>query len=255
MPIRAQAAGSLVSPHLASGRMRATAPARRPRTAQSRPQIARCRCEPGPIADCRGVAEPMLRAANERYRVYTVDEFLEECLGDGDTSPPAPGEVSVDSVLARRRDWGARLLGAAMLFASVGTVAGLVGADLRHHTAGSRRARSAHASLRVRARQAGRGSVGAEGDSRPARAAEIPVSDAHVAPRQKPSIVSRTGRARVRRIRARGPAPSVSRRVTLPAVYVQPPPRSARPLVTAAASVAASGRTPRRSSAEFGFER
>jgi hypothetical protein len=208
-----------------------------------------------PTADRRRVAEPMLRTANERYRVYTVDEFLGECLGEDAALPPVPAEVSRRSRGARRRDWGARLFGAAMLFASVGTVAGLVGADLWQPTVSSRRARPARAPVGVRARLAGRGSVGDRTDSRPARPAGVPVLDARAAPRPKPGIVARTRRFRVRRVRADIPASGVSRRVALPVIQVRRAPRGGRRPMTAAASVTTNAATPRRSSAEFGFER
>jgi hypothetical protein len=248
MPIRAQAAGSLVSPHLASGRMRAAEPARLIR-ARSLQIVPSCREPHLGVERCR-VAEPMLKAANERYRVYTVDEFLDECLDDGGTSPLVPAEVPRGSRGARRRDWGARLLGAAMLFASVGTVAGLAGSDLWPNTASSRRARPSGASVDAPARP-----VGNRTDSRPDHAPDVPLSDARAASSPKPSVVARTRRARVRRVRADVHGSRVSRRVALPTIRVQAPPRGERPLMTAAASVTTSAARPRRSSAEFGFER
>ena len=210
---------------------------RRPAVVQP-PTIARCLTR-------------MLRAADERYRVYTVEEFLGGCLEE-QAAPPSSTESAHGSRGARRREWGRRVLGATMLLASVGTVAGLVGANLLRQTASSRRGRTARASIGSPARPAESGSAVSLRHERRARRASAMATDHRAVRRTTPTAIARMRRLRVRRSRSYALSTShVGRDVAAPVISARPRSHGARPLLTAAATVA----EPRRSSAEFGFER
>jgi hypothetical protein len=189
----------------------------------------------------------MLRAADERYRVYTVDEFLSD---DFREEPPSLSSRSPISDHVREslgsRGRKTRLLGAAMLCAAVGTLASLLGANLSRHAAS--RVRSALASVPARAaepRSVRRATIG-----RSVRDARVPIAGE---PAARELRTSAPPLARDRNWRSRRYAPRIAtrgRRVDLLATPVQSSP-SAQPPLTAAVTAT----VPQRRSAEFGFER
>jgi hypothetical protein len=111
MPIRAQATGSQISPHLASGRPRVER--LQPRHQWAAPHDARS----APASDGRGPMTSLRRRPREVYRVYDEDEFLRTAVA----------EELFESLPARSSERRlSRLACAAMLAGTVGTVGGVI---------------------------------------------------------------------------------------------------------------------------------
>jgi hypothetical protein len=228
-----------------------------------RPPIAALPCRARADADGRTALDAMPRATDERYSVYTVEEFLDDRFCTSDTSLPASeqssrGTPGAGALGARRRELARRLLGLVMLSASVGTVAALVGANLLRDTASLKRGRAADASVGSPARSVDRGSIGNRRHAWPLRGASTSAPDDRAMRSATPVAARRIGRPRLRRARSRAQAKSPAQatspaggRVAWRMTRDRPPSRAARVVLIAAATAT----EPRRSSAEFGFER
>jgi hypothetical protein len=250
MPIRAHAAGSLVSPHLASGRMRGGCAA---------------------VVSAR-TGDVIVGAARDRYRVYALDEFLADGFRDASSASP----TAIVAGRSRGARHGSRLVGVAVLVAAAaGTVAGLIATNGLSHVNGASRGGAAQVaavarSFASRSRHDGRTSnrrLGsarqssrARASTRAARPLAAADSLAHDADRRSsPRASRRYGRRRSQP----DPAAANERLVAAERLSVERPaaerraaPAASRPaptqpmLVAATTATVASKRSP-----EFGFER
>jgi hypothetical protein len=220
MPIHAQATGSRVSPHLASGRPRGRDPAR----TRGRTRRREDRREAG--ATRRGRAPVSLKRAGpeQRFRVYSEEEFL------AGFEPEHPGDPASQTTDARR---ARRLAATAMLVGAVGTAGGTILLDVLS--------------------PAGKGTRVAGGGRR-AVVGHHPRERSHVSRRP---LVASTAPVRHRRpVRdrpGRGTSNSPARRANTRRTAVQPP--VTRYAAAPQRAVVSAGGATHPRYAEFGFER
>jgi hypothetical protein len=235
MPIRAQAAGSLGSPHLASGRMRGERLARRARP------------------------DAMSSVARERYRVYAADEFL----ADGFREEPSHTEVHAVQRPRRRRAnrrqsadrRSGRLAGAAVLVAAGVAVGALSWTSLR---SGSDRNRDRAALASASARVTGRRRQPAAATATTGHTSRSDGTLSRVRPSRRTTERAASGvRTALHRLQgSRAILQRTTRRARVPSLRTAPAralPNTAGPVLTASAAATATARTQR--PAEFGFER
>jgi hypothetical protein len=243
MPIRAQAAGSLGSPHLASGRMRGERLARRTTT------------------------DAMSRVARKRYRVYSADEFLAE----GFREEPSHAEVSAARRSRRRRGsrrqstarQGSRFAGAALLVAVAGAVGALSWTSLLRSGPDRNRSRTGLVSASARV-TGGRLRLATAVTATTTAAEHSSRSDGTLSRvRQSRRTTERASvvRAALRRLqRSRAILRQTTRRArvpSLPAAPARPQSKATRRVLTASATASTTATTsaPPQRPAEFGFER